>query len=95
MKELETKETGGLISAQQKGQEFELKLEKMQQDLILAMQEQQRRDNETMVKALNTQADTLNKLREAMGVDTVIGPTNQAAYIEQADVVLDAQEEQS
>jgi len=95
LKELETRETGGLISARQKEQEFDLKLEKMQQDLILAMSEQQRKQNETMVNALNTQADTLNKLREAMGVDTIVGPTNQEAYIEQAEVVLDAQESQS
>lgn len=45
-----------------------------------------------MIDALNTQANTLNKLREAMGVDTIVGPTNTEAYKDQADIVLDTQE---
>ena len=93
LKEIEARETGGLISAQQKEQEFELKIEERQQDLILAMQEQNRKDNETLVNALNTQADTLNKLREAMGVETIVGPHNQEAYINQAVAITENQEQ--
>lgn len=93
LKEMEIKETGGVINAQQKNQEFDLKLEKMQQDLILAMSEQQRKQNETMVNALNTQADTLNKLREAMGADAILSSSNQAAYEQQAGLVIEEQQE--
>ena len=67
-----------------------LRMEQREQDMKL---QQQMFDQQTkIVDALNTQADTLNKLREAMGVDTIVGPTNTAAYKEQADIVLETQE---
>ena len=47
-----------------------------------------------IVDALNKQADTLKTLKEAIGADTIIGPTNTEAYKDQADIVLDAQETQ-
>lgn len=45
-----------------------------------------------IVEALNTQADTLNKLREAIGVEKIIGPTNVELYKKQADLVIESQE---
>ena len=32
--------------------------------------------------------------KEAMGVTTIVGPTNTQAYTEQADIVLDKQDEE-
>jgi len=80
------------ISASQKQQEFQLSIEKMQQDLILAMQEQQRRNDETAISMQKTQAETLNLLREAMGVDKVIGPNNVQAYAGQAEQIVENQQ---
>lgn len=48
--------------------------------------------NKAIVDALNTQANTLKTIREAMGIDAIVGPTNTKAYKEQADIVLDSQE---
>jgi len=61
---------------------------------LMKQQEQNAKTNQAIVDALNTQANTLKTIKEAIGVDTVIGPTNTEAYKNQADVVLDAQEEQ-
>lgn len=52
------------ISAAQKQQEFELKLEKMRQDLSLDMQEQQRKLQETLANIEKTQAETVKIMRE-------------------------------
>lgn len=46
-----------------------------------------------IVDALNTQAQTLKTIREAMGVDTVVGPTNTEAYENQAEIVTEEQEQ--
>ena len=43
---------------------------------------------------LNTQADTWNKMREAMGLDTITGPGGMKVFIDQAKVIREAQEEQ-
>lgn len=76
----------------------------MQQLTMIAKQQQQSIANqqaliEAQVKGqaqifetLNTQADTLNKLREAMGVDAVVGPSNTEAYINQAEAITEQQE---
>lgn len=45
-----------------------------------------------IVEALNTQAQTLKVIREAMGVEAIVGPTNTEAYKEQAEIVLESQE---
>jgi hypothetical protein len=47
-----------------------------------------------IIESLNTQADTLKILKEAIGVDTILGPTNTEAYKDQADIVLETQKEQ-
>lgn len=62
-------------------------------DQTMALREQQRQTINDAVDNLNTQADTLGKIRAAMGVDSIVGPGNQAAYIEQSREVLKAQEQ--
>lgn len=69
-------------------EKLRLSEQKQQMELQQQMFDQQAK----IVESLNTQADTLNKLREAMGVDAIVGPTNTEAYKEQADIVLDSQE---
>ncbi len=48
-----------------------------------------------MIQALNTQADTLNKLKDAMGADTIVSDKGVQAYSEQTEIVQDSQDEQS
>lgn len=87
------------MDAQKQEMEFMEKLAKLdkeankeQFDMMMAMQEQQRQVFNDAINNLNTQADTLNKLRDAMGVDTVVGPNNMQAYARQADEVITAQD---
>lgn len=46
------------------------------------------------VKELVDQVSALKTLRESMGVDTIVGPTNTQAYKQQSEIVLDTQETQ-
>jgi hypothetical protein len=69
-------------------------------DIISKIQE---REQKIQIDALNVakaqsdelaqQIDGLKKLREAMGVDTIVGPHNQEAYIQQAAMITDSQQE--
>ena len=43
---------------------------------------------------INDAINNLKVMREAMGVDAIVGPTNTQAYKEQADIVLESQEGQ-
>ncbi len=61
---------------------------------MIAGQKAQAEVNVSIVDALATQANTLKIIREAMGVDSIVGPGNTAAYINQARVVLDEQSKQ-
>jgi hypothetical protein len=45
----------------------------------------------TQAELINIQADTLKKLREAMGIDSIVGPGNTEAYIDQAQIVQGSQ----
>lgn len=51
----------------------------------LAVQKQQQQE-------INDAINNLKVLREAMGVDAIVGPNNQKAYIDQAQIVDDIQE---
>lgn len=59
------------------------------------MQAQKRADEQqaALLAAFQSQAQTLKTLREAMGVDAIVGPHNQQAYINQAVDITDSQEE--
>lgn len=52
------------------------------------------KQNAMIVEALNKQAETLKILREAAGVDAIVGPGVVDSYISQTDIVQDAQEKQ-
>ena len=42
-------------------------------------------------KEINDGINNLKLIREAMGVDAIVGPTNTLAYKKQADIVLEDQ----
>ena len=97
--ELRIKEQKDLLDAQNKAEKLQM------EELMLFMKqqaEQSRRQQEVLeatlkgqaqvYETLNTQADTLNKLREAMGVDAIVGPNNTEAYKNQAEIITDQQE---
>ena len=61
-------------------------------------QQQQQFDNQmtvfnSAIDQLNTQAETLKLIREAMGVDTFTGPGTTAAFIQQSRKVIEAQQD--
>lgn len=70
-----------------------LKLEEMDQkrnkDEVSAILQQQK----LIVENINTMADTLKVLREAMGVDSIVGPNAQQAFIQQAQAITIEQNE--
>ena len=71
------------------------KIDQGQQKLDLQTQQQQI-DNGLKIQAaqqkeINDAINNLKVLREAMGVDAIVGPTNTQAYKDQADIVLDEQ----
>ncbi|MCK5360345.1 MAG: hypothetical protein KAJ95_06940 [Gammaproteobacteria bacterium] len=70
------------------------KLRLAEQKQGMELQQQIFDQNTSIVDALNTQADTLKTLKEAMGIDTIVGPTNTEAYKQQADLVIETQETQ-
>ncbi len=45
-----------------------------------------------IVDALNTQASTLKTIREAMGLDAIVGPHATEAFIQQAEIVTETQD---
>jgi hypothetical protein len=68
------------------------KLRLAEQKQSMELQKQMFDQQAKIVDALNTQAETLKTLREAMGVDAIVGPTNTQAYKDQAGIVLDSQD---
>jgi hypothetical protein len=60
-----------------------------QQALLQAQLEGQK----AIIQNLNTQAQTLKTLREAMGVQTIVGPHATEAYIQQAETITDQQDQ--
>lgn len=73
-----------LINADQNQQKIDLQARSQEFNNMMAMQKQ-------IVDTLSAQATTLKTLREAMGVDAVVGPTNTEAYKNQAEEVIIAQ----
>ncbi len=80
------------ISAAQQQQQFDLSIEKAVQEIQLANQKELREMRNSMVDNEKKMAETLKTLREAMGVDTIVGPSNTEAYINQADEIVENQE---
>lgn len=75
-------------------QQGETKLDQEQQKIDLSAQDQQFNNLMAAMQQQNDQfsqaVNDLKDLREAIGVDTIVGPSNTAAYIKQADKVEDA-----
>lgn len=78
----------------QENQKGEQSAQQQQFEQFMALQQQQAADMKSAVDNLNTQANTLKTLREAIGADTVVGPDNMAAYARQAGIVQDEQDRQ-
>lgn len=59
---------------------------------FLQINQQQMAEQKQLFEQLKSQAETLKVIREAMGVDSIVGPGNTEAYVEQAQQVQGAQE---
>ena len=76
------------IEAIQVGQQEDMNLLKIQQQQF----DQQQQINAAILNELKTNAETLKTLRDAMGVDKIVGPHNTDAYIHQAGIVTENQD---
>jgi hypothetical protein len=76
-----------MISADQNQQKIDLQANKQQFDAMMQAMAQKQSE---MDSAINN----LKVLKDAIGADTIVGPTNTEAYKEQADIVLDKQDEE-
>lgn len=93
--------TADIVSRiRERDQKIQLDAEKSQmeqQKMLLQATQQQFENQLNVAKAqsdeLAQQIDGLKKLREAMGVDTIIGPNSQEAYMNQASMITDSQQE--
>ena len=99
--DLRIKEQKNLLDAQNAAEKLQmdelglfLKQQQSQIEQQNALIEANMKGQAQIVESLNTQAETLKTLREAMGVDTIVGPGNTEAYIKQADIVTEQQEDQ-
>jgi hypothetical protein len=89
---LRIKEQQQIINAEQTENKQEMdavKFALQRQD----QQFQQQMDQQAqIIELLNTQAQTLKTLREAQGVDVIVGPHTQEAFIQQAELVTESQD---
>lgn len=60
-------------------------------DRLLKVQERQTDQNDSIINEIKTQAETLKIIVEAMGVEAVVTPTTVAALKNQADGLIDSQ----
>jgi len=67
-------------------QKIDQQSQKDQFDALFKQQQLQQQE-------INDSINNLKVLREAMGVDAIVGPTNTQAYKDQADIVLDEQKQ--
>lgn len=74
------------VKIDQDQQKIDLQASKQQFEAMMATMQQQQQE-------LNDAFANLKTMREAMGVDSIVGPGNTEAYIEQAQVVQDKQED--
>ncbi|MCP4321453.1 MAG: hypothetical protein GY787_06315 [Alteromonadales bacterium] len=83
----EAKFNTDLIQADQNQQKIDLQAQEQQFNSMMKMMEQKQTE---MDSAINN----LKVLKDAIGADTIIGDTNTQVYKEQADIVLDKQDEE-
>jgi hypothetical protein len=105
-KEVEAKTADTVSRIDEREDKFQIevaKLEQKQDEAFLkfqkAVSDADRADRQQIIDILQGQAETIKTnaeslkiLREAMGVDTIVGPTNTQAYKQQADIVVDTQQ---
>lgn len=98
--ELRIKEQKDLLDAQNKAEKLQMDelmlMMKQQQNQIANQQaliEAQVKGQAQVYETLNTQANTLKTLKDALGVDAIVGPSNTEAYINQAETIVEQQEE--
>jgi len=85
-RKLELQQNTGAVKAEQTDEVNAMKLNQQQFD-------QQQTQIDMLMKELKNNADVLKTLREAMGVDSIVGDHNVEAYIQQAEIVTNTQEE--
>lgn len=85
--------------AQERQDKSELAVEKLgleREKMMLDAQDKDRQANlqfqKQVVEALNTNADTLNKLRESMGADAIVSPSVAENYESQSEIIDNNQE---
>lgn len=66
-------------------QQMQMQEQAQQFDQMMKAQQQQLAEQSAVFENIKTQAETLNTIRSAMGVDSMIGPGNTEAYINQAE----------
>lgn len=76
----------------EKSGKLNLEADQQRFDQAMALIEQNNKEVNDAVDNLNTQADTMKKIREGMGVDAFTGPGAAAAFIRQTREVIQAQE---
>jgi hypothetical protein len=72
--------------------QFDFSAFMQQQTLMLEQQKAQSAAMAQAVDNLNKQANTLKTIREAAGIDSIVGPGNVEAYIDQAEILQESQE---
>lgn len=82
------------IQAATKEKEVEAKIAKDQREADRESMKEAMELIKTQSEILNKHADTWNKMREAMGLESISGPGGIKAFIDQGSVIRDAQAEQ-
>lgn len=82
------------IEAARKDRELDAKILNEQRDDDRASMKEAMELIKTSAEVLNKHADTWNKMREAMGLETISGPGGVKAFIDQGAVIREAQAEQ-
>ncbi len=81
-----------LIDAQQNQDKIDLQEQSQGFNQLMATQEAQAKQQQAIVQMLQDQAETLKILREASGVDAIVGPGTTATFINQSREVIKAQQ---
>ncbi len=82
------------IEAARKDRELEEKIANAQRDDDRASMKEAMEQIKLAADTLNTHADTMNKIREAMGLEEISGPGGVQAFIDQAAQIRESQAEQ-
>jgi hypothetical protein len=82
-----------LIKLQQSGEQMQLDQANKEADRALEQQKFMANMEEMMVSMLNTNADTMKTIREASGVDAIMGPGIVENFKTQSDIVTESQQD--